>query len=152
MNDGLCPFMEGGLSLKAAILLSLLISSTFEAQSGFMVEDVDDPKLSEAINNLHYELVECAVYYGIAEEALEKAGNKEGADIYRAIIEDIARFTITWHRPETTKAREKLARKEQEEKIFHSLSNISILINEYHEPCQSIYDNMDARLGYWLSL
>ena len=48
-------------------------------------------KLSEAealaLNNFHHEMVDCLVYFGIAEEGIRRRGNEKTAAGYRKTIE-----------------------------------------------------------------
>ncbi len=122
--------------------------------SGWTAEKRSEVK-ALALNNFHQEMVNCLIYYGIAEEGIRKSGNKKTAAKYREIIELLYKKTLVLTqaigmKEEALDARMQLSTDTQLAAIDGDYINISILMNKYMEPCTAVINDPFSRIDFWM--
>jgi hypothetical protein len=114
-----------------------------------------------AASNLQQELFECITFHAISEGAFSKPplnpGWEEGvkrSQEYRKKLAQVAGMLATamGQKQEAMVARLKLTNERLGEEMGHNLSNYSILLVKYAQPCAVLAQDSDPRFVYWLSV
>ena len=108
-----------------------------------------------AFNNFHYEMVNCLAYYQIAIRAVKARGEKEVADNYKKVSDDLLERLFMFGsalgmKDEVATARLRMAMEGQIREIDSDFINVSILIKKYAHPCKAVVQDPDARMEVWL--
>jgi hypothetical protein len=99
--------------------------------------------------NFAEELVGCAAYYYLSEEALNRSGEPETAAQSKAAGDVALETARLFRKDEVIKAWLQLHLEEQLALIDRDYGNFAILINKYGKECKIIIENPGHRLDYW---
>ena len=113
--------------------------------------------LETGANQFIGELLECFGYFSIAVASMEQSTEAKTAENKRLIKEHKAaasralKFAFaTGHQIGLTNdaviARNKLVTEELQEKINHSMTNLTVLISKYQKPCKALIEKPMRRL------
>jgi len=146
--------MSATAIVAAAILalthVSVLAGTAHASEEKSMIEREADPVKRRALNNWHHEMVQCWVYYNIAQEGLRRTGKKETAVAeLQAVVDELSSRAYVLHRPETTLARMDLATTAMAREMHNDYVNISILLSKYGKLCKLVVEDTYGRFGYW---
>ena len=120
-------------------------------------ETLDEKRNQYIYNNLSFEYSECQHYYLIVSEALKTnnpdpkviqdylSASKSAGDIAFVFGQE-AGLTV-----EAMLARTKMLVDQMLKPLNNNYANISILMEKYHNQCNSMLDNPEIRNQYWIN-
>lgn len=138
--------------LRKLVILTSVAVSIFPVYA----QEEADAIYHKALNNAAHETVDCAAYYILISEALSRAdGDDEAVSKYSEASDTLLdrSFLLTREAgvlPETIPARIELALQLMNKKMANNMANLSIVMAEYHKPCDFLFGNPDERLKYWI--
>jgi hypothetical protein len=112
-------------------------------------------EITDVLSNVQQDYTDCAVYYTLSKEALERGGRStEETEVERAIeqtevllisIGEMARIS-----ERTVLARWRVSFNSMMQRVDNSYTNFSILIDEHSDTCKTVVEsNIEHRLTYW---
>jgi hypothetical protein len=122
-------------SLIAALLLSPMSAIAYD--------------MERAAVNLSTDLAYCAGYLFIVSIAVKKR-DPETSKEYEIQAFKMHSMAAEISNEKVATARMEMAVKDMRSEIDNNASNISILINQYHQLCLDMSNDMGPRLQYWL--
>jgi len=142
-------FLRLRMKLRTAILMLVLsLAMLVVAEQCLYAGDVPniDEISKEIFDNISTEYVTCAAFYFFCSETLRRSGDRETASRYEKVSGSALEFALIAAKKDrdqemaekVTKARLDLEMNAMLEQIDKDSSNISILMNTYHDRCNEI--------------